>query len=727
MTQYSSLSTALDACPFDTLGWHEMPEERWLVRAWIPGALSIALHRKSDGKLIGKMTQIIKQGLYELNWPKRSKRCTYFLRVERLDTEFDIIDAYQFGYRTFTDFPHDGNKIYLNQGAHVCSTVGPDDVEVKGVRFAVYAPNARAVSVLGAFNDWDGRRSLMASGNDGVWRLFIPELQAGDLYKFEIKLPDGNLLPLKSDPVGFYHEQYPSFASVVVDHSIYQWHDQKWLDRKIGEWRKQPMTIYELHVGSWRHKDEAPLHWDELGDQLIPYMEYMNFTHIELMPVSEYPFDGSWGYQPVGLFAPSSRFGTVDQFKKFIDRCHNAGIGVIVDWVPAHFPSDPHGLARFDGSCLYEYEDPRKGWHPDWNSHIYDYGKSTVCDFLVSSAMAWAEYFHIDGIRVDAVASMLYLDYSREDGEWIPNVDGGNENYESIGLIKRFNETLYGNFPNIVTIAEESTSFSGVTTPVFMGGLGFGFKWNMGWMHDSLEYIQHDPVHRKYHHDEMTFSMVYSFSENFVLPLSHDEVVHGKGSILSRMPGDEWQKFANLRAYYGFMFTHPGKKLNFMSNEYAQFDEWNHRHSLDWHLGELAPNKGCQLMIRDLNRIYREESALHQLDCEPAGFGWINYQDSEFSLISFARFDEHHNNTIIVITNFTPTPHEHHTVGVPYEGEYELIFNSDASIYWGSDFVTGEQFHTQNYSADNQPYCLNVRIPPLSTIMLKKKTAGSTK
>jgi len=722
MNIFNGLAVSLDACPFETLGWHHTDDNNWSVRCWIPDASSIALYRLSDNKLIGEMSPVTQDGLFELIWPKRIKRCTYFLKIVRGSDSFQVVDSYQFGERTFDDFSNDGNRIYKNQGAILCTATGPDRIKMQGVRFAVYAPNARAVSVLGSFNDWDGRRAPMASNQDGIWRLFIPQLQAGDLYKFEIKNSGGQLLPLKSDPVGFFHEQYPSFASVIVDHSRYEWQDKKWQERKIKDWRREPMSIYELHVGSWRHHDEQPLNWSELGDQLIPYIEFMGYTHLELMPVSEYPFDGSWGYQPVGLFAPSSRFGSVDEFKHFVDRCHQAEIGVIVDWVPAHFPSDSHGLSQFDGTSLYEYEDPKKGWHPDWNSHIYDYGKGTTCDFLISAAMAWAEFFHIDGIRVDAVASMLYLDYSREEGEWIPNVDDGNQNYEAISFLKRFNETIYGNFPKIITIAEESTSFPGITTPVFIGGLGFGFKWNMGWMHDSLEYMAHDPIHRKYHHNELSFPLVYSFSENFVLPLSHDEVVHGKGSILSRMPGDQWQQFANLRAYYAFMYSHPGKKLNFMGNEFGQQAEWNHNHSLDWHLGDHAPNKGCQLMVRDLNNLYKNETALYELDCEQEGFSWINHTNAEHSIISFVRYSKHKSDCLIVVSNFTPTPHEHHQLGVPFEGNYELIFNSDAATYWGSDYDTGQSFLTHSQHIDNQPNAMTLRLPPLSTLILKYKT-----
>jgi len=719
MNAHHLLSLAMNARPFDLLGWHQSPEGNWLIRSWLPGATAVSVLRARDNKRIGTMSPVDGAGLFEFQWNKRFKQCAYRLLIERGDQTFSLVEPYQFAERTFTDFSHDGDTLHHNQGAHVCLAYGLDGCEVKGVRFAVFAPNARSVSVVGSFNDWDGRRAPMASNQDGIWRLFIPELQVGDLYKYEIKDAQGNTLPLKADPYGYFHEQYPSFASVISDHDHYQWQDQQWQQQPPRAWHREAISIYECHAGSWRQHDNRVQNWDRLGDSLIPYVVDMGYTHIELLPVSEYPFDGSWGYQPVGLFAPTSRFGSIDQFKRFIDRCHQAGIGVLVDWVPAHFPSDTHGLARFDGSCLYEYEDPRKGWHPDWNSHIYDYGKTTVCDFLVSSAVAWAELFHIDGIRVDAVASMLYLDYSRDAGEWVPNVDGGNTNYESVAFFKRLNSTLYGRFPHIFTVAEESTSFPNVTKPAHEGGLGFGFKWNMGWMHDSLSYMQHDPIHRQYHHSNMTFSMVYAYSENFVLPLSHDEVVHGKGSIYRRMPGDDWQKLANLRAYYGFMYAHPGKKLNFMGNEIGQIREWQHMAELDWGLLYQPQHQGLQNWMRDLNKVYRQEPALHQLDCINTGFEWINHTDNTYSILSFARFDEQRKNCLVVVSNFTPMTHNHHAVGVPKPGRYQLILNSDASYYGGSDFETGAFFDSTDQPADHKAQSINIKLPPLATVVFK--------
>ncbi|MEX1056994.1 MAG: 1,4-alpha-glucan branching protein GlgB, partial [Natronospirillum sp.] len=609
-----------------------------------------------------------------------------------------------------------------NFGAQLCHGETTNGQQIPGVRFAVYAPNARAVSVIGNFNEWDGRRHPMMSHPDGIWRLFIPELTVGAEYKFELKNQQGDLLPHKQDPYGAWHEQYPSFHSVVWDHDSYTWNDDAWLTKKVPDLRRTPMSIYELHAGSWRmHEDGSPLTYRELAAALIPYILDMGYTHLELMPISEYPFDGSWGYQPVGLFAPTSRFGDPDDFKYFVDQCHQAGIGVIVDWVPAHFPADTHGLARFDGTPLYEYEDPQRGWHPDWNSYIYDYGRTTVTDFLISSAMVWLDRFHVDGIRVDAVASLLYLDYSREEGEWIPNVDGGNQNYEAIAFVKRFNESVYGQFPNRFTIAEESTSFPGVSRPTFMGGLGFGFKWNMGWMHDTLEYVQKDPIYRQYHHGDLTFSMIYAFDENFVLPLSHDEVVHGKGTILDRMPGDEWQQMANLRNYYAFMYTHPGKKLNFMGNELGVTQEWNHQKPLDWWLLDYPRHKGCQQLVKDLNHLYRSEPALHVLDHEPSGFRWINHDDGSSSVLSYCRFADDPADLLVVVSNFTPTPHQNYRVGVPEAGHYEVILNTDSEFYWGSNFDMGQDFHTQPQGCDGLPYSLDVRLPPLATIILKRR------
>ncbi len=717
----TELAHATHARPHDDLGLLAGPGGKGLlIRAWFPQAEHMEASELKSGKHLGTLDCVDKRGLFELALPRRRKRFSYLLTITVAGHTFTLPDAYQFPERAHEDFFCTSDTLFDNMGARLCRATTPEGVAIDGVRFAVYAPNARAVSVIGEFNQWDGRRHPMMSNQDGIWRLFIPDLKPGTQYKFELKNAAGDILPHKQDPYGDWHAQHPSFHSVVWDHGTYEWGDSQWQQREIGDLRRQPMSIYELHAGSWRlHEDGRPLNYRELAEQLIPYLQEMGYTHVELMPVSEYPFDGSWGYQPVGLFAPSSRFGTPDDFKALVDQCHQAGIGVIVDWVPAHFPADPHGLAKFDGTALYEYEDPRRGWHPDWNSYIYDYGRSTVTDFLISSAMVWLERYHVDGIRVDAVASMLYLDYSREDGDWVPNIDGGNENYEAIAFVKRFNEAVYGRHPNCFTVAEESTSFPGVSKPTYLGGLGFGFKWNMGWMHDTLEYVKRDPVYRQHHHNELTFSMVYAFDENFVLPLSHDEVVHGKGTILDRMPGDEWQQMANLRNYYAYMYTHPGKKLNFMGNEFGATREWSHQTSLDWWLLDYPRHKGCQQLIRDLNHLYVKEPALHRLDHETAGFRWINHEDAASSVISFCRFDDA-GSTLLVICNFTPMPHEHYRIGAPEAGQYEVILNSDSEYYWGSNFDAGQYHQTLEQPRDGLPCSLELRLPPLGTVILKR-------
>ena len=718
MSIAETLNNVLDARPFDTLGLHQV-DQGWLLRVFLTEADFIEVRSLDDKNLYGQMTQVDPLGLFELIIEQTERPC-YQLQVTQADRIWTMIDAYQFTERTLQDFPYDHDTLYKNMGAQVCH-VETKNGPVAGVRFAVYAPNARTASVIGDFNNWDGRRHPMQSGHDGIWRLFVPQLQPGEAYKFELKDAHEHTLPHKTDPYNFYCTQHPDFNSIVFDHRAYQWGDQAWQARTAVPEVNAPMSVYEIQAGSWRHKaDGQPLSFRELADELIPYLVDMNFTHVEFLPVSEYPFDGSWGYQPLGMFATTSRFGSPDDFKYLVDRCHQANIGVIVDWVPAHFPSDSHGLALFDGSPLYEYEDPRRGWHPDWNSYIYDFGRWTVRDFLVSSALIWLDYFHIDGIRVDAVASMLYLDYSREDGEWVPNVDGGNHNYEAIELIKRFNETVYGRFPKAMTIAEESTAFDGVTRPVFAGGLGFGFKWNMGWMHDTLEYMQRDPIHRKYHHGDMTFSTVYSFSENFILPLSHDEVVHGKGSILNRMPGDEWQSMANLRAYYGFMYAHPGKKLNFMGNELGQGIEWNHQGQLDWYVLQYRRHQGVQNLFRDLNRLHRDEPALHELDNDGTGFRWINHEDGEASVFSFVRYAQG-DGVIVVYSNMTPSTFEHYRIGVPEAGYYEVILNTDSEYYDGSNFDIGLGYQATEEPLNDLPASINLRIPPLATVFLKLK------
>jgi 1,4-alpha-glucan branching enzyme len=612
-------------------------------------------------------------------------------------------------------------NLYKCLGAQLIE-IEVEGVKIKGVKFAVYAPSASNVSVIGDFNFWDGRRHPMARSMLGHWVLFVPGLTEGEHYKYELKDPLGNRLPHKADPVGFYAEQYPSFASVVYDQTKFQWNDSEWIKSQQNNKLKQAISIYELHFASWRrHEDGTSLSYREMADQLIPYVLEMGYTHIEFLPIMEHPFDGSWGYQPIGLFAPTSRFGSADDFKYFVDQCHQNGIGVILDWVPAHFPSDSHGLARFDGTPLYEYEDPRRGWHPDWNSYIYDFGRDTVRQFLVASALFWLDHYHIDALRVDAVASMLYWDYSRNEGEWVPNVDGGNHNYEAISLLRWVNEEVYKNYPHAMMIAEESTAFAGVSRPTFTGGLGFGFKWNMGWMHDTLEYMKKDPIYRKYHHSEMTFSMIYAYDENFILSISHDEVVHGKQSMLYKMPGDEWQQAANLRAFMGYMYAHPGKKLNFMGTEFAQSAEWNHDSQLQWWLLQFDKHQGQKNLIKDLNNLYKSEPALYVSDYDKGGFVWLDHSDYQNSIFAMMRRDDNGENEVIAVSNFTPSTQDGYRLGVPKAGTYKVLLNTDSKYYWGSDYdVGGLTFKATDESWHGQYHSIVLNLPPLATLFIKR-------
>ncbi|UBO74694.1 1,4-alpha-glucan branching protein GlgB [Aeromonas rivuli] len=720
------LAAARCADPFSHLGLCANPDGPGLrLRAWLPDAIEVGVKDLKSGKLVTTLTPSDPSGLFETVFTRRKLPFPYQLIARYADASHDIIDPYQcqdaawHGLAELTAAPE---HLYQTLGAQL-TTITHLGQSIAGVRFAVYAPSATAVSLIGDFNLWDGRRHPMQRSLCGHWVLFVPGMQAGARYKFELKDLAGNRLPHKSDPVGFYCEQYPSFASVVYDHEQYQWQDGDWQARCGGDKREQALSIYELHVGSWkRHPNGDSLSWRELAVDLVGYVTDMGYTHIELLPVSEHPFSGSWGYQPVGMFSPTSRFGSADDFKFFVDACHQAGIGVILDWVPAHFPSDAHGLARFDGTPLYEYEDPRRGWHPDWNSYIYDFGRDTVRQFLVASALYWLDKFHIDGLRVDAVASMLYLDYSRNAGEWVPNVDGGNHNYEAISLLKWFNEAVYGQYPNAVTIAEESTAFAGVSRPTFLGGLGFGFKWNMGWMHDTLSYMQKEPVHRRYHHNEMTFAMVYHYDENFILPLSHDEVVHGKHSLLYKMPGDEWQQAANLRAYMGYMYGHPGKKLNFMGTEIAQSSEWNHDAQLPWHLLHFPKHAGQQALIRDLNQLYRQETALFEADHERQGFRWLDHNDADNSILAWLRADLNGNGSVLVASNFTPVPRQHYRLGVPGAGRYRVLLNTDSEHYWGSNYDVGLDFVAESTPWQGMSHSIELDLPPLATLFIKQES-----
>jgi len=720
------LTAARCGKPFDHLGLIKNPEGAGLLlRVWLPGAKAVEVRELGSGKVLAaSMKCIDKNGLFEQPFTSRKNPFTYTLHITYPDSTLDMIDPYQFrdeAYSGLAEMKLEAANLYRTLGAQLVETE-VNGVKVSGVRFAVYAPSATAVSLIGDFNFWDGRRHPMQRSLCGHWVIFIPGLKPGERYKYELKDPLGNRLPHKADPVGFYAEQYPSFSSVVYDHSQYEWNDEAWRVSQLNDKLEQPLSIYELHFASWRrHEDGSSLNYREMAQELISYVKDMGYTHIELMPISEHPFSGSWGYQPVGMFAPTSRFGSADDFKYFVDQCHQAGIGVILDWVPAHFPSDSHGLARFDGTPLYEYEDPRRGWHPDWNSYIYDFGRDNVRQFLVASALYWLDHFHIDGLRVDAVASMLYWDYSRKAGEWVPNVHGGNHNYEAISLLRWFNEEVYKNYPHAMTIAEESTAFAGVSRPTFTGGLGFGFKWNMGWMHDSLEYMKKDPIYRKYHQNELTFSMVYHYDENFILSLSHDEVVHGKHSMLYKMPGDEWQQAANLRAYMGFMYAHPGKKLNFMGTEFAQSTEWNHDAQLQWWLLQFDKHKGQQSLIRDLNHLYRSEPALYEADYVRGGFMWLSHDDAEHSIFTMLRRNKAGDNSILVVSNMTPSPVAGYRLGVLEAGTYQVVLNTDSSYYWGSDYdMGGLAFHSDSVECHGQAQSIMINLPPLSTVFIKR-------
>jgi 1,4-alpha-glucan branching enzyme len=614
----------------------------------------------------------------------------------------------------------EGRQLQLHRclGAHPMRVDGVD-----GTRFAVWAPNAQRVSVVGDFNEWDGRINPMRQRHDqGVWEIFLPGVGVGARYKYEIR----SALPgppfLKSDPCGAGYEHPPATASIVMETSAYEWRDEEWLaaraDRREGF--DQPLAIYEVHLGSWaRHDDGAWMTYGELAERLIPYVTELGFTHVELLPVLEFPFDGSWGYQVVGFFAPTSRFGTPDDFRAFVDALHAAGIGVILDWVPGHFPKDAHGLARFDGTALYEHDDPRMGEHRDWGTLIFNYGRTEVRNFLLASAITWVDEFHIDGLRVDAVASMLYLDYSREEGEWLPNEFGGRENLHAVSFLQELNTHIHGHYPGVMTIAEESTAWPGVSRPVHLGGLGFTYKWNMGWMHDVLSYMSKDPIFRRWEHNHLTFSMIYAYNENFVLPISHDEVVHGRRSLLDKMPGDTWQKAANLRAMFGYMFTHPGKKLLFQGCEFGQWREWNHNEGLPWFLLAHPPHDGIHRYVRDLLRVYRTEPALYERDYDPSGFQWIDCNDNENSVVSFLRRAKDVDDQVIIALNLTPVPRERYRVGVPFAGVYREVLNSDAQLYGGSNVGNAGAVHTEAVAAHGFQQSTLLTLPPIGCLILK--------
>lgn len=710
--------------PFAALGMHPIPSGGVSVRAFLPGAQSVELINRDTGEKVCDMTKIRDEGLFVAIPRSMKEMFGYRFRVDFGNGPLEMEDPYRFwtvlgemDAYLFSEGRH--WEIYNRLGAHSQTLDGVD-----GVLFAVWAPNARRVSVVGTFNNWDGRRHAMRLRVEcGIWELFVPEVKPGDLYKYEIKGAYGDLLPLKSDPYGRAFEPPPGNASIVVGKSKHDWQDDAWMkSRQASDPLHQPMAIYEIHLGSWKrnpNENNRYLTYRELADDLAEYLTEMGFTHVELLPITEHPFDGSWGYQPTGLYAPTCRFGTPDDFKYFVDRLHRANIGVFMDWVPGHFPTDGHGLGRFDGTALYEHDDPRQGYHQDWNTLIYNFGRTEVTNFLVANALFWVKEYHLDGLRVDAVASMLYNDYSRQPGQWIPNYYGGNENLGAIAFLRSLNEQIYAQGQGAITIAEESTSWPMVSRPTSMGGLGFGFKWNMGWMHDTLQYMAKDPVHRRHHQNNLTFGMLYCYSENFILSLSHDEVVHGKKSLLDKMSGDPWQRFANLRTYFTFMFTYPGKKLLFMGMEFAQGLEWNHDTSLDWHLLDNVPfHRGVWRLVRDLGQLYKSNSDVYGLDHEPGGFEWIDCHDMDQSVISYIRRTRNSTGAVVVVCNFTPVVRDNYRIGVPNPGTYIERINSDAHEYCGSGVGNQGQVIAEEIPAHGRPYSLNLKLPPLSGVVL---------
>ena len=732
-----ALRQAAHGDPFALLGLHSDADGARTLACFLPGAAQVDVMDPVDpaGQPLATLQQRHPDGFFDGPYPATAGS-DYRLAVRWLDGNSTTLDD---PYR-FPPVLGEMDIWLMGEGTHlrpyeVLGATQRSLLGVEGTSFAVWAPNASRVSVVGDFNLWDGRRHPMRLRREcGVWELFIPGVGAGTRYKYEVRTRDGQVLPHKADPYALQSELRPATASVVAQIPPRIAPSDA---RQRANALDAPMSIYEVHLGSWRRKPEDHdrwLNWDELADTLVPYAQEMGFTHLELLPITEHPFDGSWGYQPIGMYAPTARFGVPgDQaaghglgvgFRRFVDRCHAQGLGLILDWVPAHFPTDGHGLANFDGTHLYEYADPREGFHQDWNTLIYNLGRTEVANFLVGNALYWLERYGVDGLRVDAVASMLYRDYSRDEGQWVPNVHGGRENLEAIAFLRRMNEVVGVERPQAVTLAEESTSFPAVSRPVYAGGLGFHYKWNMGWMHDTLQYITRDPIHRQYHHGELTFSLVYAFSENFVLPISHDEVVHGKGSLLGRMPGDRWQQFANLRAYLGFMYGHPGKKLLFMGCEFGQHAEWNHERSLDWHLLDDANHAGVQRLVKDLNRLYCQAPALHQRDFDGSGFEWIDHQDASRSVLSFIRRGADATSLVVVVCNFTPTVHRDLVVGVPHAGVYRERINTDSAHYGGSNVgAPFGEITARDVPWQGKPYSLVISLPPLACVFFEWNAA----
>ena len=703
--------------PFAVLGPFETELGRY-VRVFLPGAHAVQVVARADGRHLGTLSQAQPDGLFlgrvEGDEP-------YRIRIQWPDAVQETEDCYSFDLLLSEIDLHLFNEGRLFE---IAFTLGANPMivdDVRGTRFAVWAPNARAVSVIGDFDTWDNRRHPMRLRYpSGVWELFVPRVGPGMRYKFAIVGPDGTRLADKADPLAKATEAPPATASIIADPIPFVWHDEVWMrDRGARHEADAAITAYEVHAASWfRPGPDLTVSWDALTERLVPYVVDMGFSHVELMPIAEHPFGGSWGYQPLGLFAPSGRFGLPDGFCRFVDACHSAGIGVIIDWVPAHFPTDPHGLARFDGTPLFEHADPKEGFHQDWNTYIYNFGRREVQGFLIASGIHWLEHFHVDGLRVDAVASMLYRDYSRQQGEWVPNIYGGRENLEAIGFLRHFNSTVMERCAGAMTIAEESTAWPSVSRPVRDGGLGFAFKWNMGWMHDTLHYMECDPVYRRYHHDELTFGLIYAFSENFVLPLSHDEVVYGKGSLIEKMPGDDWQRFANLRAYFGFMWAHPGKKLIFMGGEIAQWREWNHDSAIDWDLLDQPRHRGIQMLVRDLNSLYRHQKALHERDSVPSGFRWVIGDDTANSIFAFLRHGNEEGRMVLVVCNLTPLPRFGYGIGVPQPGYWRELLNTDADAYGGSNVGNAGGVDSVPSQMHGEAQALFLSLPPLATVFL---------
>jgi len=731
--------------PFEVLGPHQITQDDktvWVVRAYLPNADAawvVCPEERTEYPMESTHHPHFFECLLE-----RAELSNYQLRIKEGDHERVTYDPYAFRSPLLTDFDihlfAEGNhhRIYEKLGAHLTEVDG-----VKGVYFAVWAPNARNVSVLGDFNWWDGRKHQMRRIGNGIWELFIPGLGVGTHYKYEIKNQEGHIYE-KSDPYGFYQEVRPKTASIVTDLETYEWQDQDWLEkRRQTDPLTQPISVYEVHLGSWLHASSAEpyirpdgtveppvivadlkpgarfLTYRELADKLIPYVKELGFTHIELLPIAEHPFDGSWGYQVTGYYAATSRYGPPQDLMYFIDQCHQNGIGVIVDWVPGHFPKDGHGLALFDGTHLYEHADPRKGEHKEWGTLVFNYSRNEVRNFLVANALFWFDKYHIDGIRVDAVASMLYLDYQRKPGEWVPNQYGGRENIEAADFLRQMNHVIFSYFPGILSIAEESTTWPMVSWPTYVGGLGFNLKWNMGWMHDMLDYFHMDPWFRQFHQNNITFSIMYAFSENFMLAFSHDEVVHGKSAMIGKMPGDEWQKYANLRCLYTYMYTHPGKKTLFMSNEFGQWNEWNVWGDLEWHLLQYEPHQKLKHFVSKLNEFYKSEPALYTQDFSYDGFEWIDCNDNRHSVVSFIRQSKDPEDYVITVCNFTPQPHAHYRVGVPEPGFYRELFNSDSREYGGSNMGNLGGKWADEWSFHGRPYSIDLCLPPLGVLVLK--------